>query len=222
MRGYVALSGREGAFGWSKETAAGAFLTALGGLGRQETYTLSDGGSITTDDRGNWQGVRPEALRFVACCGRVILCDENQLSWEEAALLAQPKAEKPMPQQVQPAEKPVRVPEKQSIVYRARLHDAPVDALPAVHWPRGCEKLRAMLAQEKPVRVLPFPWRFAAVPGTNAQQLAGCLLENGCITKTAFAVRAKGGLLQPKGLHGYDYVRTDTGENYWMLIQNVK
>ena len=31
-----------------------------------------------------------------------------------------------------------------------------------------------------------------------------------------------GGLLQPKGLHGYDYVRTDTGENYWMLIQNVK
>lgn len=217
MRGYMALSGREGAFGWSREDADGC-ITALGGLLPGGEYTLSSKERITADAQGRWQGRQRAALLFVSHAGQVILCDESRITWQEAALLQQTeKMQTPTPA----AEKESKA-QQEPVQYRTRLHAQPVDALPQLRWLNGCEKLRACFLQEKPVRVLPYPWRFVQVRGMGGEGLAGCLTERGCITKTAAAVRARGGLLQPRGLKGYEYVKTDTGEAYWMLIQSVR
>lgn len=218
MRSYVALSGRDGAFGWSKAAGDGGFAAAFGGLTAGGTYTLPTGEHITADESGRWQGRLSDSPRYVARDGRVILCDENSLTWEEAALLLRPV---PKAQPVSRAEEK-KVEAIVNTVYRTRLNGCSVDALPEVVWPRSLEKIRACFAQGKPQRVLPYPWRFVRVLGMQGEYLIGCLTENDRITKTAYAVRAKGGLLQPKGLNGYDYVRTDTGECYWMLFQNVR
>lgn len=220
MRSYVALSGRDGAFGWSKRTEEGDYLISLGGLKEKETYTLPDGARITADDNGRWQGKKAAPLRFAAWQGRIVLCDESSVSWEEAALQVQlPPKEKTV--QVVALQEDTREPAR-AVVYRTRTGNQRVDALPQVNWPKACEQIRRCFETEKPVRVLPYPWRFVCVPGTRGEQLVGCLKVQGKITKTAYAVRARGGLLQPKGLNGYDYVRTDTGENYWMLIRQVR
>lgn len=216
MRGYVALSGREGAFGWIRENGRNGCLVSLNGLKAECEYTLDGKEKIITDARGAWQGEQAEMPVFAAekPSGRVILCDEARITWEEAALQAAPKKSKPKPPKVIQTEEKVQ--------YRTRLHAQGVDALPALKWPRGSESLRACFEKSKPVRVLPLPWRFAAVPGTKGQYLVGYLQKAGRIIKTAYAVRAKGGLLQPKGLQGYSYVRGEAGEGYWLLTQNVR
>lgn len=216
MRGYVALSGREGAFGWIRENGRSGYLVSLNGLKAECEYTLDGKEKITTDARGAWQGEQAEMPVFAAekSSGRVILCDEARITWEEAALQAAPKKSKTKPPKVIQTEEKVQ--------YRTRLHAQGVDALPALKWPRGSESLRACFEKSKPVCVLPLPWRFAAVPGTKGQYLVGYLQKAGHIIKTAYAVRAKGGLLQPKGLQGYSYVRGEEGEGYWLLTQNVR
>lgn len=216
MHGYVALSGREGAFGWIRENGRSGYLVSLNGLKAEYEYTLDGKEKITTDARGAWQGEQAEMPVFAAekSSGRVILCDEARITWEEAALQAAPKKSKPAPPKV------IQIEEK--VQYRTRLHAQGVDALPVLQWPRGSESLRACFEKSKPVRVLPLPWRFAVVPGTKGQCLVGYLAKADCIIKTAYAVRAKGGLLQPKGLQGYSYVRSETGEGYWLLEKDVR
>lgn len=219
MRSYVALSGRDGAFGWSKAAGGDGYTVAFGGLQAGETYTLPTGEHITADENGRWQGRLSDSPCYVARGSRVILCDENSLTWEEAALLLRPVPK----ERVQMGSREEKTEETtERTVYRTRLNDSPIDALPAVAWPKSLNKIRACFEKGKPRRVLPYPWRFVRVPGMQGEYLIGCLTENERITKTAYAVRAKGGLLQPKGLNGYDYVRTDTGECYWMLLQDVR
>lgn len=220
MRGYVALSGRDGAFGWCKKTNDGGWLVSFGGLQAGERYSLSEDECITLDEKGCWQGRLLHAPRYAALRGRVILWDENSISLEEAALLARPKEKKHEVHAVMQEEKTEEA--KESVVYRTRLNQRSVAELPRLVWPKQLEKIKACFAQGIPVRVLSYPWRFVRVLGMQGEYLIGCLAENDRIVKTAYAVRAKGGLLQPKGLNGYDYVRTDAGENYWMLIQSVR
>lgn len=216
MRGYVALSGREGAFGWGRKNALGGYDLSLSGLKPESRYTLDDARAVLSDARGCWQGQTEKMPRFVAemPSGRAVLCDEARMAWEEAMLLAAPKKSKPAPPKV------IQIEEK--VQYRTRLHAQGVDALPVLQWPRGSESLRACFEKSKPVRVLPLPWRFAVVPGTKGQCLVGYLAKADSIIKTAYAVRAKGGLLQPKGLQGYSYVRSETGEGYWLLEKDVR
>ena len=218
MRSYMALSGRDGAFGWSKAAGGDGYTVSFGGLKIGEVYTLPTGERITADENGRWQGRLSESPRYVAQGGQVILCDESSLTWEEAALLLRPA------KKVQPVKYTEEKTEETPVdtVYRTRLNICPVDALPVIIWPKSLGKIRACFDKGQPRRVLPYPWRFVRVPGMQGEYLIGCLTENDRITKTAYAVRAKGGLLQPKGLQGYDYVRTDTGECYWMLLQDVR
>lgn len=219
MRSYVALSGRGNAFGWARQNAQSGFEVSLGGLQPGQKYCLAGKGEITADTLGRWQGTAETAPVYVAMTdGSVILCDESSLTWEEASLLAAPKRKASL-QIVSAAAEEIKTEEK--VTYRTRLNLTPVDALPEIVWPKGCEKIRACFEKSRPVRVLPLPWRFAAVPGTKGQCLVGRLAQNGRIIKTAYAVRAKGGLLQPKGLQGYSYVRGEAGEGYWMLQQDV-
>lgn len=220
MRSYVALSGRENAFGWARLNTEDGFVVSLGGLRPGQKYCMAGKGEITADALGRWQGTAEIAPGYIATMdGSVILCDESSLTWEEASLLAAPKRKQPV-KIASAAVEEIKAEEK--VIYRAGLNGTPVDALPALVWPKGCEKIRDCFEKGLPVRVLPLPWRFVAVPGTKGQCLVGRLVQNGCIIKTAYAVRAKGGLLQPKGLQGYDYIRGETGEGYWMLKQDVR
>lgn len=220
MRGHMALTGRNGAFGWGRCGSDGEYALTFSGLAAGKNYTLSSGENITADDKGMWHGKKKEMPQFVAEDGKVILCDESSISWEEAALRIVPEKKKTVRPEAR-TEK-AKTTEKNSSIYRTHLNGEGVDALPRVVWPKGCGEIRACMEKGLPTRVLPYPWRFTVVPGTNGQCMVGRLMENGRITKTAAAVRAKGGLMQPKGLQGYDYVRTDTGEAYWMLIRSVR
>ena len=220
MRRYVALNGRDGAFGWGRRGSDEEYTLTFSGLIAGKSYMLPEGESITADSGGMWHGKRKEMPLFILADGKVILCDESSISWEEAALRLTPEKKKREPQEIRTES--VKTNGKNQIVYRTHLNGESVDALPLVVWPKGCGEIRACMEKGLPTRVLPYPWRFTVVPGTNGQCMVGRLLENGRITKTAAAVRAKGGLMQPKGLQGYDYVRTDTGEAYWMLIRSVR
>lgn len=221
MGGYAALCGRDGAFGWARESGPGSFSVSLSGLKAGQTYMLDGRREIVTDVRGAWQGDTEEAPAFAAekATGYVILCDEGRMTWEEAALQAAPRRQKIAPREN--TEKEV-VQKKEKVQYRTRLHGQSVDALPALQWPKGSEDLRACFEKGPPVCVLPLPWRFALVPGTKGQCLVGVLQKSGRIIKIAYAVRAKGGLLQPRGLQGYKYVRSESGEGYWLLEQSVR
>ena len=213
MRSYAALSGRENAFGWGRRRGDGTYDISIGGLKAESKCEWDDGTPFIPDAHGSWRGVRAEIPRFVRMEGRVILCDESVISWEEAALITyQPQS--PIVQVHAEAEK--------RIVYRARVQGHAVDELPTVHWPRGMEQIKGCFEKGKPAYVLPFPWRFVEIPGTRGACLVGRLIENGRITKTAAAVRARGGLLQPKALQGYSYVQSARGDGYWMLIQPVR
>ncbi len=216
MRSYVALSGRGGAFGWGRKNTPGGYNLSLSGLKPESRYTLDNAREILTDARGCWQGETEEMPRFAAEIkgGCVVLCDEGRISWEEAALLVKPVKEKTAPT--------VSAPKEEKVIYRTRLNVQGVDALPALHWPKGSEEIRACFKKGLPVYVLPPPWRFTAVPGTKGQCFAGYLPKAGRIIKTACAVRAKGGLLQPKGLKGYSYVRAESGEGYWLLEKDFR
>lgn len=220
MRGYVALNGRDGAFGWGRRGGDGEYALTFSGLASGKEYMLSSGETIMADSSGMWHGKRKEMPLFAAADGKVILCDESSFGWEEAALRIAPEKKKTAYQGTQAEIR--KTSEKTITVYRTHLNGEGVDTLPAAAWPKGCEEIRICMEKSMPTRVLPYPWRFTIVPGTNGQCMVGRLLENGRITKTAAAVRAKGGLMQPKGLRGYDYVRTDTGEAYWMLIRSVR
>ena len=139
----------------------------------------------------------------------------QRISWAEATLMIAPakKQEQPLPR--------LQEVKKQEITttYRTHLHGENVDALPQVRWPAKCEEIRRCVEEGMPTYVLPHPWRFATVPGTKGQCAAGRYIQDGRITKTAVAVRARGGLIQPKGLQGYSYVRTEADQSYWMLIR---
>lgn len=215
MRSYVALTGRDGAFGWGRKNALGGYDLSLSGLKPESRYTLDNAREILSDARGGWRGETQEMPRFVAQVpsGRVVLCDETRMAWEEAALIMRPGKEKKAPE--------VIVPKDDKVVYRTRLNTRGVDELPALQWPDGCADLRACFEKSQPAGVLP-PWRFAVVQGTKGQCLVGYLVKAGRIIKTAYAVRAKGGLIQPRGLQGYRYIRSETGEGFWLLEKDIR
>lgn len=213
MRGYVALSGRDGAFGWGRQREDGSYDVLIGGFNPESSLEWSDGTAFLADAHGEWRGVQEEMPRYVRCGGRVVLCDESVISWEEAALLT-----KKQPPQIREVQAKIT----EQVTYRTRANGRAVDELPDVQWPKGSEQIRNCFEKGRPAYVLPLPWRFAEVPGTRGACLVGRLMENGRIIKTAAAVRAKGGLLQPKALRGYSYVQSDRGEGYWMLIQPVR
>ena len=215
MRTYIALSGRDGAFGWGRETLSGEYELTFSGLQAGKVYLLPDGERITADAGGGWCGRRKAVPEYVMREGKIVLCDEQRISWAEATLMIAPakKQEQPLPR--------LQEVKKQEITttYRTHLHGENVDALPQVRWPAKCEEIRRCVEEGMPTYVLPHPWRFATVPGTKGQCAAGRYIQDGRITKTAVAVRARGGLIQPKGLQGYSYVRTEADQSYWMLIR---
>ena len=215
MRSYIALSGRDGAFGWGRETPDGVYELTFSGLQAGKEYLLPDGERIMANADGGWFGRKKAMPHYVTCEGRLVLCDEQCISWEEAALLTVP--EKPQKQSLPQIQKTEE--QKGKTTFRTHLHGKGVDALPHILWPAGSEEIRRCMENGTPVYILPHPWRFVIVPGTKGQCAAGRYMQDGRITKTAAAVRARGGLIQPKGLQGYSYVPTQAGQAYWMLIR---
>ena len=217
MRSYIGLTGRGDAFGWGKRNAQGEYEITLGGLSPRTVYALGSKERAESDSRGNIKRVVACMPLYVADgAGAVVLHDAGRLSYEEARMLALP-AEAPVsaPAAAETAETPSET------LYRTRLHDAPVDALPKRVWPRGHEKLRALTESGKPAGILPYPWRFTVIPGSGGMCFAGYAAKHGRVVKTAYAVRARGGLMQPKALQGYRFIRSEAGENYWMYVQSV-
>lgn len=221
MRAYIGLTGRGEAFGWGKQNAQGEYAVTLGGLLPHTVYTLGSQGEFKTDGRGSIQTVTADMPLYIASAadGSVVLHDAEMLSYEEALMLAAPVKKTETKEIMQPQLAPVQ--ETQPVIYRTRLHGVPVDALPHRMWPKGQEKLRTLMESGKPVGILPFPWRFTVIPGSGGMCFAGYAAKGGRVVKTAYAVRAKGGLMQPKALQGYRYIRSETGEGYWMYFQTV-
>ena len=225
MRSYVSLTGTGNAFGWGKRMPAGDWTVTMSGLIPQGKYLLAGKTEIAADASGRWAGRAESMPLYVALLpsGTVVLYDEERLTLEEAVLLARPERtqktpEKPHKEQVTASPEPART---EKITYRTRLGAEAVDALPPLIWPTGKEKIQACFEKSKPVLVLPLPWRFAAVPGTRGMGCVGYYAAQGRVIKTAYAVRAKGGLFQPRELTGYQYIRGADGNGYWMLIEQA-
>ncbi|MBR5231193.1 MAG: hypothetical protein IKW00_02970 [Clostridia bacterium] len=219
MRTYIGLMGIGNAFGWGKRNAQGEYEVMLGGLRPHTVYTLGGEGQAESDGRGNIKTVIADMPLYIADeKGDVALYDAEVISYEEVRILSAPKAKIEVKEVQTTQMMPEKIP---PVVYRTRLHISPVDALPRRIWPGGYEKLRTLMESGKPVRILPQPWRFTMIPGSGGICFAGYAAKHGRIVKTAYAVRAKGGLMQPKALQGYKYVRSEAGEGFWMYVQSV-
>lgn len=233
MRSYISYTGIGAAFGWGKRTAEGSICLTLGGLAPNETYALDGTTGISADSKGCWTGICGQAPMYITrmSVSGVALYDEARLTLEEARAILQPsrrlqKKEDRKTETVKTAKKEEAVQttvdfEEEPAPYRPRSAEAPVDALVPLLWPDGTEKIRACFEENKPVSVLPLPWRFVAVPGTRETGFVGYCAAQGKVIRTAWAVRAKGGLFQPRALSGYRYVCGTDGTGYWMLIKAV-
>ena len=71
MRGYVALNGRDGAFGWGRRGGDGEYALTFSGLASGKEYMLSSGETIMADSSGMWHGKRKEMPLFAAADGKV-------------------------------------------------------------------------------------------------------------------------------------------------------
>lgn len=141
-----------------------------------------------------------------------------------------PPAAPPVEQSTAPA--PVAPPVEQStaptsaappVRYRPLSDGEPVDRLPELFWPPEAQAIRPYFSAYLPFKLFDAPlWRFVRVPGQgNGVCCVGYRAQKDRVTQTVFAVRARGGLIPPKGLQGYRYQRGMDGAGYWTLWRNV-
>lgn len=109
------------------------------------------------------------------------------------------------------------------VILREPSQAEPVDALPSLVWPKGTEGIKPYFGMYPPIALFDAPlWRFVRVPGQGAGVCCvGYRAENDRVTQTVHAVRARGGLIPPKGLQGYRYQRGMDGQGYWTLWRRV-
>ena len=227
MQGYTQLTGLNGAFGWGRRSPEGRVEMTLGGLKKCESYTLAGKERIRTDESGSWHGsVRDEVPLYVAQCGdgKLMLYNEERTDRQAAALLARRFAEKRKPAAV-PEKKPeTAIPHKEpekAVVYRTRLSDRAIDALPKLVWPPKEKKIRPYFEKNRPIRVLDAPaWHFVQVQGSGVPCYAGYRVQEDRVCEVAWAVQARGAMLPPNGMQGYRYTRCAVGA-CWLMTKSV-
>lgn len=238
---YVRLTGEQGAFGWQC-MQDGLWQATLGGCGERPCLLIGDKGEkrIACDVSGAWRG-NSECGRIVCVAalpeGEALLYDVQRLSRQEARVLcrerSRPKVAKPLqeakpvedkaenaPQQEKPCENAQALQEE--ITYRAPSTAAPVDALPALQWLEKIDNLRAYFEKNRPIRLFDWPqWRMIRWQNMGgAPCYVGVRIGEERILAVMYAVKARGGLLPPKGLAGYRYQHGQDG-GYWTLVQTL-
>ena len=226
---YTRFSGVGTAFGWR----ADARIT-LGGLRPDTDYALvceRESYPIHTDAQGAWSGqVLHDVPLCVALADRPVLYDESRVNAvSAAALLTARKApaeqetareaicEAEIMPEAEQDEKTAEV-----IVYRQPTDQEPVDRLPALHWPKGAESLRPYFADHLPVRLMAdLSWRTVRVREGGMSCCFGYRAVNDRVSEVLYGVRARGGMVPPRGLQGYMYERMLDGGGYWVLRQRV-
>jgi len=226
--GYTALTGLKDAFGWSRKGPSGDTEIVLGGLQKNTGYVINGTEKIETDDSGSWHGRLQGAVpAYVArqANGELALYNEEKLERQAAVLIARRQlAQKKRTQPENIIEHAAEVkpaPDIAPVSYRARLNGRPVDALPERQWPAETQKMRPYFEKNRPVCLLPLPWRFVSVEGMGAPCYIGYRTQENRVCEIAWAVQARGAMLPPKGLEGYRYTRGANGAAYWLLTKSV-
>lgn len=226
---YVRLSGKN-AFGWQRDGMA-----ALGKLTAGKEYVILHEAGETrfkADPAGAWRGKTGEiALVMDAKTGEAVLYNEARLTADAAYLLAKAqrqadkKEKEPIAQAVVKAKSQTKTEAETEdappVVYREQGQGAAVDRLPSLVWPEKFADLKAVFAENAPLRLFDAPgWRFVRVREGNMVCCFGCCAENDCVTQALYGVQARGGIV-PKGLRGYRYERALDGSAYWTLRQRI-
>lgn len=240
---YVRLTGDHGAFGWQCRQE-GAWQATLGGCGGRPCLLIGEKGerSVSCDASGTWRG--DSGCGRILCVaalpeGEVLLYDVQRLSRQEARVLcrerSRPQPAKPPQDAKTPQDKTTDTPDQeqqmqddgqkmqqsdQPIRYRTPAQTTPVDALPALQWPDRIGNLRAYFEKNRPIRLFDWPqWRMIRWQNIGgAPCYVGVRIGEERISAVMYAVKARGGLLPPKGLSGYRYQQGQDG-GYWTLVQ---
>lgn len=220
-RTYAPLTGVGKAFGWGVRRENGWQVT-LGHLAPAEKYMLDGADEIVTDNLGGWAGIArgymPRCISHVPD-GRLVLFDEEKISYDDAVLLARRSREIQKTITEKPKDEAKIKAESVPVIYRTRLNGSPVDVLPEIKWPEEAKEVRPYFEQYKPVRLLEAAsWRFVCV---QDHCFVGRRVQGGRVCEIAWALQARGAMLPPKGLEGYRYVRCADGKACWMLTKKV-
>ena len=232
---YTRFAGQGDAFGWYD----GRRIT-LGGLRPDTDYRLICGQErhdIHSDARGAWSG---QLLHDVPLClargEHPVLWDEARITAAQAALLTR-KRETPPPTEKEPAPEPAepepepapepeptpeREPEAAPVIYRPASSGIPVDALPALQWPEGAAQLKQIFRENRPARLFDLPgFRTVRCREAGVDCCFGFRARDDRVCEVLYGVRARGGMVPPRGLQGYRYQRALDGSGYWVLRQLV-
>lgn len=246
--GYRLMRGRQGASGHIREMGDGGLLSA-GGLTPGERYALRalPGGECLQEKAADGEGCVSFACTalgpvFLARGSSVVLWEgEEQGYWmacgclqqekKAPAALASPAQEAAPPAEEAPAApadalppSPPRPAQRSAVPLRSPGEGAPVDALPALLWPRGTEAIRRYRASCPPIRPFDEPgWRFVRTP-SPIRQAAYCAVgwrtEDGRVTGVAYAVPGSA-YRPPAPLPGYRYRPGRQGIGYWVIFKPV-
>lgn len=226
---YGRFTGEGGAFGWCLDGRI-----TLGGLPAHADLTLvgeREQIPITTDAQGAWSGRMVHDVPLcVARESRVLLYDESRIGAPAAAALVAVRREPPVPreepvpreQPPAPSEPPPPpmedTPVPASTVYRAPSKAPSVDALPSLAWPRQAEQLKPYFDTLPPIRLFDAPgWRFVRAREAGMNCCFGICSREDRVAEVLYGVRARGGMIPPKGLQGYSYRQALDGAGYWVL-----
>lgn len=221
---YMRLTGSNGVFGWQREDRI-----TLGGLRPRQEYTLlTDAGDmpIRTDSQGAWSG---RAAGTVLCAAR----GDQAALWNEArvtraaaqSLLAAlhapppPPKKETAPQPPPPAEKPEP---PVAVSYRPASDAPPADALPVLQWPEAAAQLRPYFDTLRPCVLFgETGWHTVKTREAGLDCCFGYHVQGDRVTELLYAVQARGSMIPPKGLQGYQYERALDNSGYWVLRQSV-
>lgn len=241
---YTRLSGNGAVFGWFREGKI-----TVGGLLPDTDYQLiceRDRFPVHTDAGGAWSG---QLLHDVPLCVAVgdkpVLWDENRINAASASALLAPRAQKPAEEikdEPARAETPEAIPAREAdsvaeadaaaeadvaveadpVQYREPSRNPPVDALPALEWPRAAAQIKPYFETRLPVKLFDAPgWRVVKAHEAGMDCCFGYQTKEDRVNEVLYGVRARGSLMPPKGLQGYRYERALDGSGYWVLRQRV-
>ena len=231
------FSGAGPAFGWR----SGNRIT-LGALTAGGEYLLvSEGGeeAFRADARGAWTAqLRHGAPLCVMQGERAVLYDGERLTQASAAMLAAGRSAPPLdgrgplrqetpvpprPQAPKERQKNKEVRPEEKTAYRAPSGQPPVDALPVLQWPGAARQLASRFQNNRPVGLFDAPgWRMVQAKEAGMQCCFGYRAEGDRVAEVLYGVRARGGLVPPRGLRGYRYERALDGSGYWVLRQRIQ